>query len=107
MFVSPEVEPLVKTLGGLVQRVEQEGRGFPSVRVGAAYGPAVNRGGDWFGGTVNLASRITDAAKPGRVWATEEIQARAPMREWKRKRRLRSLKGISDRVRLYALEGSG
>lgn len=103
MFVSPEVQPLVDTVGAVVRGVDQEGGDFPTVRVGIAYGPATNRGGDWFGGTVNLASRTTDAAKPGRILATEEIQARAPEFAWKRTRRLRNLKGISDRVRLFSL----
>lgn len=103
MFVSPEVDPLVNTLDAIVRRIEQEGGEFPNVRVGIAYGPATNRAGDWFGGTVNLASRTTDAAKPGRILATEEIQTRTPERAWKRTRRLRKLKGISDRVRLYSL----
>ena len=102
MFVSPEVEPLIETLTTVIS-VGQEDPDFPSIRVGVAYGPATNRAGDWFGSTVNLASRITDAARPGRILATEEVQARAPAQEWKRKRRLRNLKGISDRIRLFSL----
>jgi adenylate cyclase len=103
MFVSPEVGPLIDTVVKVVRTVEQQGPDFPSVRVGVAYGPATNRAGDWFGSTVNLASRLTDAARPGRILATEEVEARAPNREWKRKRRLRNLKGISDRIRLFSL----
>jgi adenylate cyclase len=103
MFVSSDVGPLVKTMTTLAGGVQKEGEGFPSVRIGVAYGPATNRGGDWFGGTVNLASRVTDAARPGRILATAEVQERAPEMEWKRKRRLRSLKGIGDRVRLFSL----
>jgi adenylate cyclase len=103
MFVSPDVESLLDTAGAVVRGVEQEGAEFPSVRVGIAYGPATNRGGDWFGATVNLASRTTDAAKPGRILATEDVQARAPDHAWKRTRRLRHLKGISDRIRLFSL----
>ncbi|HEU4980330.1 MAG TPA: adenylate/guanylate cyclase domain-containing protein [Solirubrobacterales bacterium] len=44
--------------------------GSPPVRVGIHSGPAMSRDGDWFGGTVNLASRVTDAAKPGEVLLT-------------------------------------
>lgn len=31
----------------------------------------VSRAGDWFGGAVNLASRVTGAARPGSVLASE------------------------------------
>ncbi len=40
---------------------------FPEVRVGSAYGPVLARLGDVFGPTVNLASRLTSIARPGRV----------------------------------------
>jgi adenylate cyclase len=36
--------------------------GFPIVHVGMHTGPAIERGGDWFGATVNLAARISAAA---------------------------------------------
>jgi adenylate cyclase len=103
MFVSPETRPLIDTVQAVVDRVQREDPGFPSIRVGVAYGPATNRAGDWFGSTVNLASRTTDAAKPGRILATEEVQSQTPKHDWKRTRRLRSLKGINDRLRLYSL----
>jgi adenylate cyclase len=103
MFVSPKTEPLIETLQAVIARVESEDHGFPSIRVGVAYGPATNRAGDWFGSTVNLASRAADAARPGRILATEEIQKQVPDRDWKRTRRVRSLKGISDRLRLFSL----
>lgn len=40
---------------------------FPEVRAGIAYGPVVNRLGDVFGPTVNIASRLTSIARPGTV----------------------------------------
>ncbi len=53
---------------------------------------------------MNLASRITDAAKPGRILATQEVvDAAGDKYQWKRRRR-RALKGIEGRTRLYALE---
>jgi adenylate cyclase len=107
MFVSPDPQPLLDTLQAVVGRVESEGHGFPSIRVGVAYGPATNRVGDWFGSTVNLASRTADAARPGRILATEEVKNRVPDPNWKRTRRVRSLKGISDRIRLYSLTAHG
>ena len=40
---------------------------FPEVRVGLAYGDVVSRLGDVYGPVVNLASRLTSVARPGRV----------------------------------------
>src|SRR3954451_19511868 len=105
LFVSEDVPPLLDTLKRLVEEVEGEGDEFPGVRVGVAYGPATTTGGDWFGSTVNLASRVTGAAKPGRILATEEVEARASELKWKRTRR-RRLKGVGGLVPLYALDAA-
>ena len=48
--------------------------GRPPVRVGMHSGPAVPRDGDWYGGTVNLASRVAEAARPGEVLITDGTQ---------------------------------
>jgi len=40
---------------------------LPSVRAGIALGPVLVRLGDVFGQPVNLASRLTDEARPGTV----------------------------------------
>jgi len=44
---------------------------LPAVRVGLDTGPAVERDGDWFGSTVNTASRVTAAASAGELLMTE------------------------------------
>ena len=78
---------LVKTIGDEVMvRVESADRavelglrivdelarpGLPPVRVGIHCGPAVPRHGDWYGSTVNLASRVNGAARTGEVLLTE------------------------------------
>jgi len=103
MLLSWEVEPMLDTIKALVAAADAEGEGFPPLRVGIAYGPATPRGGDWFGATVNLASRVTDVGKPGRVYATDPVVEKAgDGYEWKRSRR-RNLKGIDGRTRLYSL----
>ena len=51
--------------------------GFPSVRVGMHTGPALRRGDDWFGATVNLAARVSGAAAGGEVLVTEATGAAA------------------------------
>jgi adenylate cyclase len=110
MLVSWEVDPMLETLQALVAATEAEGEEFPPLRVGVAFGPATPRGGDWFGSTVNLASRITDTGKPSRIYASEPVVELAGGRfTWKRSRR-RNLKGIDGRTRLFALlpeAGSG
>lgn len=45
--------------------------GYPAIRVGMHYGPAVKRGGDWYGATVNLAARISGLAGGGEVLLSE------------------------------------
>src|SRR6059036_904726 len=51
--------------------------GFPSVRVGMHTGPALRRGEDWFGATVNLAARVSGAAAGGEVLLTDATGAAA------------------------------
>ncbi|MCD0452609.1 adenylate/guanylate cyclase domain-containing protein [Actinocorallia sp. API 0066] len=74
---------------------------FPDVRVGLAYGEVILRLGDVFGTPVNLAARLTSAARPGTVLAAPEL---ADELEGYARRRLsaRQLQGIG-RVRPYLL----
>ncbi len=103
MFVSEQADALVTVVERLTQRIAAEGPDFPGVRAGIAFGPATTRGGDWFGTTVNLASRVAGLAKPGQILATEEIEQRASDVTWERRRRRRKVKGIDERVRLFAV----
>jgi adenylate cyclase len=74
MLVSPEAHPLVDATFALIDAAARAGRDFPRLRAGAAYGPALNRSGDWYGRTVNLASRITDLAEPNTMMASRELR---------------------------------
>jgi class 3 adenylate cyclase len=63
--------------------------------------------GDWFGATVNRASRIADIAKPRAILADAATRAKSSSRfAWSRERR-RSLKGIDGRMPLYRLSLTG
>jgi adenylate cyclase len=44
---------------------------LPPVHVGVHTGPAIQRAGDWWGATVNIASRVADAAEAGQLLITE------------------------------------
>jgi adenylate cyclase len=103
MFVSSDVDSIVEVVEKLTRRIVDEGPDFPAVRTGIAFGPATTRGGDWFGATVNLASRVCDLAKPGQILATEEVRRRATGVNWSRRRRRRRVKGIDERLQLYAI----
>ena len=102
MLASPKVDPLIDALDDLVRAVDKEGEDFPGLRAGVAYGEALPRGGDWFGSPVNLASRLTAAAKPGTISVAAEAQEAATRkRDWSRRRR-KMLKGCG-RVAYYRL----
>lgn len=71
-------------------------RGFPPARVGLDTGPAVERDGDWFGATVNVAARVTSAAGPGELLLTE--RTRDACAAVLRKRGHYRLKGLPEHV---------
>jgi class 3 adenylate cyclase len=83
---------VVKTLGDAVMIHAQDaveslllgmrlhtdlGPGLPAVHAGGHTGRAVERGGDWFGAAVNLAARVSDAARGGELLVTEATVAAA------------------------------
>jgi class 3 adenylate cyclase len=47
--------------------------GLPPAHVGLHAGPVVYQEGDYYGQTVNLASRIADYARPGEVLVSQEV----------------------------------
>ena len=65
------------TLGLAVTGDLMAEHGYPAIRVGMHYGPAVQRGGDWFGASVNLAARISGLAGGGEVLLNDATQAAA------------------------------
>jgi adenylate cyclase len=76
MLVAPDVDPLLDTVVRLVEATGEDER-FPELRAGVAFGPAVNRWGDWYGSTVNVASRLTARARPASVLVTEAVRDQA------------------------------
>jgi adenylate cyclase len=77
--------------------------GFPSVRVGMHCGPAIERSGDYFGRTVNIAARVSALAGAGEVLVTDEVVKEAGAVESVRfiERGRHPLKGIEEPVLIY------
>lgn len=76
--------------------------GLPPVRVGVNAGPLIQRDGDYFGGTVNIAARVADYARPNEVLATVDA-VRDPLEgvEFIVIGEV-SLKGVAEPVELYS-----
>jgi adenylate cyclase len=105
MLVSTDAEALVSAVCELADRVDAEGDDFPALRGGIALGPAVARGADWFGASVNTASRIVEMAKPSAILADEATRDRTEDRfKWSRKRSMRRLKGLEGRPKIFSLQ---
>jgi adenylate cyclase len=101
MLASAEPEPLLDAALSLIDAADAESEDFPQLRAGVAVGLALPRAGDWFGRPVNLASRITQLARPGSLLAEREVResARESYRwSYAGERRLR---GIREPVPLF------
>ncbi|HEY6649294.1 MAG TPA: adenylate/guanylate cyclase domain-containing protein [Mycobacterium sp.] len=73
MLVSSDPVALLDAVLDLVDATDGDDD-FPRLRVGVATGMAVSRAGDWFGSPVNLASRVTGAARPGSILVSESAR---------------------------------
>jgi len=73
MFVGTEVRPVVETVLDLTERMETACIVLP-LRIGIAAGRViVFEGDDFIGMSINLASRLCDAAAPGEILANDEV----------------------------------
>jgi class 3 adenylate cyclase len=82
--------------------------GLPPAHVGLHAGPVIFQEGDYYGQTVNVASRIAEYARPGEVLVSQEVvdasgEAELAFREIGPV----ELKGVSGAVRLYAAHRPG
>jgi adenylate cyclase len=71
MFHFPE--PSRAVVCSLEMVVAAPRAGLPSAHVGIHTGPVISREGDYYGRTVNLASRIAGHARPGEVLVSEAL----------------------------------
>jgi adenylate cyclase len=107
MIVGPDPGGIVDSALDLIEAAAGEGSDFPILRAGVALGEALPRGGDWYGRPVNLASRITDRARPASVLADGDVHAALEDRyEWSFAGQKR-LKGIEGEVPLYRCRRPG
>ena len=72
MIVAAEGHAGVETALSLLRAVDAE-PGFPGVRMGLQVGPVVERGGDVFGATVNVAARLAEHAHIGQLVTTAAV----------------------------------
>ncbi len=101
MLVSRDGEALLDAALRFVEVGQQAGDDLPALRVGVARGDAISQGGDWFGHTVNLASRITEAARPDSVLAeANAVEAAGDAFSYSGAGQHR-FKGLSKPVRLF------
>jgi adenylate cyclase len=101
MLVSHDGEALLDAALRFVEVGKEAGEELPALRVGVARGYAIPQGGDWFGHTVNLASRITEAARPDSVLAdAAAVEAAGGAFAYSRAGQHR-FKGLSKPVRLF------
>jgi hypothetical protein len=83
--------------------------GFPLVRVGMHTGPAVEREGDWFGATVNLAARVSAAAAGGEALltaATSDAAGQLAGMELRERGRW-TFRNVTEPVQVYAAVREG
>jgi adenylate cyclase len=101
MFHFPEPGQAVRCGMELVDRIPRVG--LPQARVGLHSGPVVFQDGDYFGGTVNIAARITDYARPGEVLVSDQVVADTDRLEAVRFEPVGpvSLKGLSAPITLF------
>ena len=101
MLASVEPQPLLDAALDLLDAADAEGEDFPQLRVGVALGRALSRAGDWFGRPVNLASRITQIARPGSLLAQREVREAVPDEYRWSYAGERRLRGVREPVALF------
>ena len=80
---------------------------IPPLHVGIHAGPAIYRGGDYIGTTVNLAARVSAASSAGEILITETVAAQLQSDERAEAAGVRMLRGAQHPLRLYRLPQRG
>ena len=101
MLISTEPEAMVGAALQLIAAAEAEGQQFPWLRAGIASGPTLPQAGDYYGRAVNLASRLTNVARPGSVVLDEATKDAAGDNFDYSYVGERRLKGLDYRVKIF------
>lgn len=99
MYLTPDLHSAAEVARELLRRVADDPV-LGSARGGVAYGEVLSRDGDWFGTTVNLASRLVDKARAGTILLAGDGAADCTDATFKGKRHLRD---IADRVDIWRI----
>jgi adenylate cyclase len=109
MFASREPVPLLEAVVGLVEAAGDSD--IPPLKAGAASGPALGRGGDWYGRPVNLAARITSFARPDSVLVDQAVRDSLEGADGDKFRfsfaGRRRFKGLTEEVAVHRLRPAG
>jgi adenylate cyclase len=109
MFASREPVPLLDAVVGLVEAAGDSD--IPPLKAGAASGPALGRGGDWYGRPVNLAARITSFARPDSVLVDQAVRDSLEGADGDKFRfsfaGRRRFKGLTEEVAVHRLRPAG
>jgi adenylate cyclase len=100
MLVASEAGLLVDAAFELVEAVEASD-GLPPARAGIASGEAISRFGDWYGRSVNVASRVAELAPRAGLAATVEVRDAAGQGYDWRPLGPRRLKGIAEPISVH------
>lgn len=92
-------------LGLWITRNAMSGHNTPSVRVGGNYGSAIERSGDYFGATINIAARVSALAAGGELLITGPTAALAPDLEGVlyESRGRRTLRNVAEPIEIFAV----
>jgi adenylate cyclase len=107
MMVSSEPALLLDAAVQLIEAAEAEGDEFPFLRAGIAFGPALAQSGDYYGSSVNRASRITGVARPGSVLVDESMKEAVGEGYDYSYAGERRLKGFDSRSKLFRARRTG
>ena len=102
MFRCVDAAALVDAVHGLMESVSADGGDLPPLRIGIATGPVLMRRGDVYGGTVNLAARLCDAAEAGHLLADTATREACPGLAWE-DGDTREIKGFTEPVETATL----
>jgi class 3 adenylate cyclase len=112
MCVFTEAEAAARAAGEMQSRIALQapvaGKRL-AVRIGAHYGPTLERSGDLYGDAVNVASRMANLANEGQIMTTRAIVERLPpdLLKMTRSRDSVSMKGKQGEIAVYELLTTG